>query len=171
MELISWTEANEFCRELTRYDRVRGMITDQQEYRLPTEAEWEYACRATTKTAVYINLSNRRDELNRIAYWKKKPGKYKGTRDVKRGDPNLWGLYDMIGNVAEWCSDWNGSYPSDPQTVLTDPTGPISGLGRVVRGGHWGDDESPLRSASRRQLQEWQRADNLGLRPALSSVR
>ncbi|MEN9733100.1 MAG: hypothetical protein RLZ45_1095 [Verrucomicrobiota bacterium] len=171
VEQISWIEANEFCKALTLYDRVRGMITDQQEYRLPTEAEWEYACRATTKTAVYINLSNRRDELNRIAHWKYYPGKKKATRELKKLDPNLWGLYDMIGNVAEWCSDWYGSYPSDPQTVSADPTGPSSGTVRVVRGGGWGDDEPPLRSASRQGLEPWERTDGLGLRPALSSVR
>ena len=122
VEQVSWHDAVEFCAWLSEMDPGHN-------YRLPTEAEWEYACRAGTSGSRYRDLLeiawvfNNTDEFAEGS---------DGHRLVGTRKPNAWGLYDMFGNVAEWCSDWNGP----PSTVDTsDPTGPKSGTGRVIRGG------------------------------------
>ncbi|MDD3281694.1 MAG: formylglycine-generating enzyme family protein, partial [Bacteroidales bacterium] len=118
--------------------------------RLPTEAEWEYACRAGTTTAFNTGICLNTTQAN---YDGNKPmegcskGVYRGkTMPVGSFAPNAWGLCDMHGNVYEWCSDWYGTYPSDAQT---NPKGPASGAYRVLRGGSWGSDARYCRSAYR----------------------
>ena len=103
---VSWNEAMAFCRRLSEKEGAT--------YTLPTEAQWEYACRAGTKTRFSFG-----DQWNRLAILR----------------PNPWGLYDMHGNVWEWCKDWYGDYPSGD---VTDPEGPPLGSFRVLRGGSWG---------------------------------
>ena len=111
-------------------------------YRLPTEAEWEYACRADTTTAYSYG-----DTANGDYMWFIGNNMPNGTKPVGTKKPNPWGLYDMHGNVWEWCWDWYGVYVSGTQT---DPTGPASSpTGRIVRGGPWQDTETNLRSAYR----------------------
>jgi formylglycine-generating enzyme required for sulfatase activity len=120
VETVSWYDAAEFCKKLAE--------KTGQPVRLPTEAEWEYASRAGSKTRFCSGDSD--DELAKYAWhwgnseWKPHP--------VGRKKPNAWGLYDMHGNVEEWCADWYGEYPKGP---ATDPSGPASGYARVVRGG------------------------------------
>ena len=123
------------------------------EYRLPTETEWEYACRAGTTTA--YSFGDDASELGEYAWYKENAGdagqKYAHTVGQKK--PNPWGLYDMHGNVWEWCEDLSGDYPSGS---VTDPTGPASGDVRVdhndvrvLRGGSFSGRTSNVRSADR----------------------
>ncbi len=157
---ITWFEANEFCKKLTQMDRDRNLIREDQEYRLPTEAEWEYAARAGTTGA-------RHGELDAIAWWNR--NSVGGTHPVKQKQANAWGLHDMIGNVWEWCGDWYGAYPPGG---VTNPAGPSSGRHRVARGGSWGFNERYTRSAKRYGVEpQFSINYGLGFRPALSSVR
>ncbi|MDR0562570.1 MAG: formylglycine-generating enzyme family protein, partial [Spirochaetaceae bacterium] len=131
-------------------------------YRLPTEAEWEYACRAGTGTPFSTGTRIAADQAN-----------YNGTADIPRGvyrqktvpvgtfPANPWGLYDMHGNVYEWCWDWFGEYPI---TVQQDPVGPASGVNRVIRGGSWNYSARSLRSASRNHDVPAYRGGDVGFR-------
>ena len=124
-------------------------------YRLPTEAEWEYACRAGTSTT--YNLGDT---------WRDDWGWHAGnsgskTHDVGKKTPNAWGLYDMHGNVFEWCWGWYGSLSAG-----TDPAGPASGSYRVYRGGSWSSGAQGLRAAWRGYTNPWYRYYNLGFRLA-----
>ena len=119
-------------------------------FNLPSEAQWEYACRAGTTTPFWTGRCLSTDEAN---YDGNNPlegcpkGVYrKKTTPVKKFPPNPWGLYDMHGNVWEWCADWYGDYPDGP---VTDPIGPTNGANRVCRGGSWFDYARRCRSAYR----------------------
>ena len=159
VEMVSWKNAALYCEKLTERDRLAGRITGQQAYRLPTEAEWEYAARAWTSGA-------RHGELDSIAWWQFNSGAQ--TRPVKQKEPNAAGLFDMMGNVSEWCSDWYDYYPTGS---VTDPTGPSMGVKRVIRGGNWGQPDKVCRSAYRAFYDPVASNSNLGFRPVLSSVR
>lgn len=159
VEQVSWWDAISYCQRLTERERIAGRITLQQVYRLPTEAEWEYAARAGTTGARY-------DDLDSIAWWSGNSGNQ--TRPVRLKTPNPWGLYDMIGNVWEWCWDWYGEYPG---RAVADPGGAVSGSARVLRGGSWGGEVLSFRSADRNYHAPDHRANFLGFRPALSAVR
>ncbi|MFZ4440039.1 MAG: SUMF1/EgtB/PvdO family nonheme iron enzyme [Syntrophales bacterium] len=139
-------------------------------YRLPTEAEWEYAARAGTTTRFYtgdcISSDTQANYIGTRAYYGCPAGQYRaGTTVVGSFPANPWGLYDMAGNVWEWTWDWYGSYAS---TAVTNPQGPASGSLRVVRGGSWGDIASFLRSAGRDYGTPSLTNFNLGFRSALS---
>jgi formylglycine-generating enzyme len=116
-------------------------------YRLPTEAEWEYACRAGTRTRFsygddpdYANLTHHA--------WYGEPLASGTTHLVGGKLPNPWGLYDMHGNVSEWCQDWEGAYPGG---AVLDPQGPASGWVRVIRSAGWDYGPESCRSAYRNQ--------------------
>lgn len=100
VEMVSWTEAVEYCQKLTERERAAGRITAQQAYRLPTEAEWEFAARGGTTGSRY-------GDLNAIAWWGENSGWQ--THAIRQKTPNAWGLYDTIGNVFEWCHDTSGA--------------------------------------------------------------
>ena len=173
VESVSWNDAVSYCQKLTDLERAAGRITAQQAYRLPTEAEWEYAARAGTTGARYTAYGyDVAQSLDYIAWWygnSKTRGLFsQQTHPVEQKVANAWGLYDMLGNVSEWCSDWSGDYPSGS---VTDPTGPGSGSYRVLRGGSWSDGAKHVRSAVRGGLYLGFCDYNLGFRPALSSVR
>lgn len=135
---VSWNDAVEFCRKLSRQEGLT--------YRLPTEAEWEYACRAGSTTA--FCFGDDVADLHEYAWFVENAydaGEAHAHR-VGRKLPNAWGLYDMHGNVWEWCSDWHGDYPAEP---VIDPTGPAEGSGRVIRSGRWVSFPKACRSADR----------------------
>ena len=119
----TWNEAVNYCKELTKRHRREGKITNQQTYRLPTEAEWEYCARAGTTGPRYA-------ETNHFGIRWKDLG-YNARRAATAGDINPWGLHNMLTNLPEWCSDRYSDYPAGSQT---DPTGPDSGGSRVIRG-------------------------------------
>ena len=147
VEKMSWTDAVNFCKKLSE--------TEGKTYRLPTEAEWEYACRAGTAGA-FAGTGN----IDDMAWYKANSNKT--THPVAMKQPNAWGLYDMHGNVAEWCSDrYLAEYPDES---VTDQTGPESGKFRVVRGGSW--DYRPLgcRAAARTSRRTSYQLANTGFR-------
>jgi len=156
---VSWEEAVDYCRKLTAKQRAEGILPDGWEWRLPTEAEWEYAARAGTTGPRY-------GELDAIGWYDGNSGNQ--THPVSQKTANAWGLYDMIGNVWEWCSDWHGDYPTGN---VTDPRGASSGYNRVFRGGSWSNGAGGARSANRGGCAPGFRHNLLGFRPALSSVR
>ena len=139
VEMVSWEEAVEFCRRLSELpaEKAAGNV-----YRLPTEAEWEYACRAGTTTK--YSFGDDESELRDHAWCSENSDVQ--THRVGSKKPNAWGLYDMHGNVYEWCQDRHGDYPSGS---VTDPTGPAVGSDRVLRGGGWDTPAEICRSAFR----------------------
>jgi len=156
VENVSWDDAVEFCRKLSERpeEKLAGYV-----YRLPTEAEWEYACRAGTTTRYSCGDSN--SKLGDYASYDETSGNT--THPVGGKKPNPFGLYDMHGNVFEWCQDWHGDYPSGS---MTDPTGPASGKYRVLRGGSFGNPSSDVRSATRLSDLPDSRFNDFGFRPA-----
>jgi formylglycine-generating enzyme required for sulfatase activity len=135
VEQVLWEDAQQFIAKLNEMEQTNT-------YCLPTEAPWEYACRAGSTTR-YCFGDDEKMLKDYACYDKNSGGK---THPVKQKNPNSWGLYDMHGNVWEWCEDWYGNYPNEP---VTDPTGPPSGEIRVLRGGRWYGNPRNLRSANR----------------------
>ncbi|MBR5737011.1 MAG: formylglycine-generating enzyme family protein, partial [Verrucomicrobia bacterium] len=160
----------EFCAKLTAAAKASGKLPEGYEFTLPTEAQWEYACRAGTTTALNIgkNLSGEEEcpEMDEVDwYWGNSDRK---THPVGQKQPNAWGLYDMHGNVNEWCLDWEGEYPT---SSVTDPTGPVTGDYRILRGGCWGNYAYYCRSASRSSNSDDTSDWNYGFRVALVPVK
>jgi formylglycine-generating enzyme required for sulfatase activity len=158
VEQVSWDDAMAFCRRLTERERAAGRLPDGYVYTLPTEAQWEYACRAGT-TGPYAGDGN----LDDMGWYSQNSGNT--THPVGQKRPNAWGLYDMHGNVWEWCRDWYGNYPGG---LVRDPTGPASGSYRVNRGGCWNYPATECHSASRYFLGPGDRLYFFGFRLALS---
>jgi len=166
---VSWTDAMEFCRKLTELERAAGRLPEGYRYILPTEAEWELACRAGTKTAYCFGDDSSR--LREYAmYAEARSGEH--AHPVKQRKANAWGLYDMHGNVWEWCLD-EAEYNSGVVTAtyrdgIEDPhnkSGPL----RVDRGGSWGGSARSCRSAFRNAGEPGFASDSLGFRPVLAA--
>jgi len=134
VEQVSWNDATEFCKKLSEMTR--------QTFLMPTEAEWEYACRAGSKTR--FCFGDAEEGLGDYAWYRDNSGRT--THPVGQKKPNSWGLYDMHGNVWEWCADVYGDYPKEAVTV---PRGPASVAARVLRGGAWSNTPDYCRSAPR----------------------
>jgi formylglycine-generating enzyme required for sulfatase activity len=149
-------DALEFCAALMEKLSLEG----RGQFRLPREAEWEYACRVGTTTDYYTG--NGEVALKAAGWYFGNSGKE--THPVGQLVPNLWNLHDMHGNVWEWCSDWYGDYSS---SQTTDPNGPVSGTLRVNRGGAWDSPTEDCRSACRGRYFPVARNSNLGFRVAL----
>jgi len=158
VEKVSWDDAVEFCRKLSELpaEKEAGNV-----YRLPTEAEWEYACRAGTTT----KYSFGDDDSELVDYAWHSENSDKEPHPVGSKLPNAWGLHDMHGNVWEWCQDWYVDYPSGS---VTDPSGATSGSARVFRGGSWGYTAEGCRPANRHRVIPSHRGDGLGFRVSLS---
>ena len=167
VENVSWFDAVEFCNKLSEREclslayKISGESVTWDKsadgYRLPTEAEWEYACRAGTTTRFYTGESA--GDLDSAGWYDGNSGSR--THPVGKKAPNAWGLYDMHGNVWEWCWDLKSEYPSGS---VTDPAGPSSGSVRVTRGGCWSYSAESCRSASRREFKPDYSFRDVGLR-------
>ena len=158
VEQVSWEDCQRFIEKLKA--KVGGGLI----CRLPTEAEWEYACRAGSKTEYAFGEDE--TALGEYAWYNE--NSEKKTHPVGHKEPNAWGLYDMHGNVWEWCADWYGSYAA---TSIRDPKGPESGSERVVRGGgDWCTSAVNSRSAFRGKSTPGNRYSGLGFRVVCSSL-
>ena len=155
VENVSWDDCQTF---ISRLNAKTGLS-----YRLPTEAEWEFACRGGNSSRGYKYSGS--DYLGNVAWYDDNSGST--THPVGTKSPNELGLYDMSGNVCEWCSDWYGSYTSSAQM---NPHGLSSGSRRVGRGGSWGNGARNCRSSYRDFSTPSHRFINLGLRLALSQL-
>jgi uncharacterized protein (TIGR02996 family) len=160
VELVSWEDCQAFCEKLAARDGGR--------YRLPTEAEWEYACRAGTTTPFSFGQTISTDQANydgNRTYGRGRKGVYRQqTTPVGSFPANAWGLSDMHGNVWEWCQDWFGAYPSGD---IKDPQDSNNSDARVLRGGSWDDDPRYCRAAFRNGAAPGYRGDDLGCRVVL----
>ena len=149
VEQVSWNDAQEFIRRLNAKENVKV-------YRLPTEAEWEYAARAGTATA--YSFGDKASQLRQYGWYHDNAAKR--THEVGELQPNPWGLYDMHGNVWEWVLDWSGRYR---EGTVTDPQGPDSGAQHMRRGGGWNNEARYCRSANRYSVVGY-RDDFIGFR-------
>lgn len=192
VENMTWLEAVSFCnayseeKGLTPVYSIDGQSVSWDRsadgYRLPTEAEWEYACRAGTTTPFYMENSPSAEEANYYGHYpyeiednyfsqeklEVQPGEYRETTvDVKSFSPNPYGLYNMHGNVAEWVWDIYGKYPDSEES---DPVGADSGTRRVYRGGGWNDFAKNMRSAYRAMMDQDKGSFNIGIRLVRNAV-
>lgn len=159
VESVSWNDAVGYCERLTFQERLAGRISSQQEFRLPTESEWEYAARAGTTAPRY-------GPIDLIGWYRLNSNRR--TNPVKSKAPNQWGLHDMIGNVGEWCSDWYGDYPT---VATSNPRGPSTGTSRVYRGVSYDYPELDCRAATRLFATPSGQNSNLGFRVVLAWIR
>lgn len=156
VEQVSWEEARDFARRLTEFHLHSGFIPPGWHWNLPTEAQWEYACRVRRPGEFHGPIES-------VAWYQQ--NSQKRTHPVGLKQANAWGLRDMHGNVAKWCLDWYGPYPVEP---VTHPSGPTFGIFRVLRGGGWSDEARCCRSAFRgRSVPEF-RSSNIGFSLVLS---
>jgi formylglycine-generating enzyme required for sulfatase activity len=141
---VDWSNVTNYCALLTQQEQLSGRLPTNWVYRLPTEAEWEYACRSGTTTAFYFgnqlrsgmaNFDGRSEYDSVLGTITNSAGVFLSqTTVVGNYEPNAWGLTDMCGNIFEWCQDWYGAYPTGP---ITDPQGAATGTDHVLRGGGW----------------------------------
>jgi serine/threonine protein kinase/formylglycine-generating enzyme required for sulfatase activity len=155
VESVTWDEAMEFCRRLTQREREAGRLPEGWVYTLPSEAQWEYACRGGTR-------GQHAGSLDLMAWFDQNSGN--APHAVGQKQPNAWGFYDMHGNVAEWCLDAFGTYPGG---TVTNYVGSGSGAARPVRGGAWKSDGENCSSASRLRERSNVRSGEIGFRLAL----
>ena len=157
---LSWQECQMF---IDKENKDLGI-----DLRLPSEAEWEYACRAGTTTQLnngksVTTASDHCPNLDEVAWngggWQ---DQIESSQPVGQKKPNAWGLYDMHGNVWEWCNDWDGDYP--PEDGVINPSGPSSGMYRVIRGGSWYSAPVMFGSSKRDSIQPDYKSNDLGFR-------
>jgi len=191
MYWTTWDDAVGYCKAMTDREHLAGTLPTGWEVRLPSEARWEYACRAGTKGAIYgsetfaILGRNNAPALDPIGWYGGNSGvgysgrgwdrskliekqyafTLAGSRAVGLKQANPWGFVDTIGNVAEWCQDWYSSYPDGDSG--SDPEGPDTGTVRVIRGGAWGYVAAACRAARRLRNPPYIAADEVGFRPVI----
>jgi len=163
VEWVSWNDATNYCARLTARELAAGRLLAGWAYRLPTEAEWEYASRAGSTNRFSYGDDPAYALLGNYAWYSTNSG---GTTHTVGGkQPSPWGLYDMSGNVWEWCQDWYEAYPGGS---VTNPQGSPSGSGRVVRGGSWDGVPLHYRSAFRNSVVPAGFNQSLGFRVVLA---
>jgi formylglycine-generating enzyme required for sulfatase activity len=163
VEKVRHIDAVAYCAALTERERQAGRLPATFVYRLPTEAEWEYACRAGSTNL--FSFGDMETEAGLYA-WTAENSEGR-THPVGLKRPNAWGLYDMHGNVWEWCLDWFGNYPA---INVTDPKGPPQGKGKVFKGGGWNHEAPFARSGSRFVMAPSSGIHFVGFRVALSEA-
>ncbi len=159
VERITWDMAMTFCAKLNELEHAAGRLPADYEYTLPTEAQWEYAARAGT-TGYYAG------DIDAMAWHAGNSGNM--THPVAQKQPNAWGLYDMHGNVNEWCADWYAPYPGGH---VKDLFGPATGVYRITRGGSFSASKGLCRVNHRYRWQNFQKGYAHGFRLALASLR
>jgi formylglycine-generating enzyme required for sulfatase activity len=168
---VSWNDAQIFLTRLNQLEQTAGRLPNGWKYALPTEAQWEYACRAGTTTVFSWGNSATSTQANFKGTHPYGGGavgpNLQQTTDVGQYAANPWGFFDMHGNVREWVHDWKANYPGGAQT---NPEGPASGSLRVIRGGSWTTDGLHLRSAGRIHDTPGDRLDSLGFRVGFQAV-
>jgi formylglycine-generating enzyme required for sulfatase activity len=165
VEKVSWEDCQEFISKLNKMCK--------KTFRLPTEAEWEYACRAETTTQYFWGEDDKEvikqycwfKHNARSTFWKIPHPEEEGYQTVGLKQPNAWGLFDMCGNTSEWCQDWYGDYPA---TSVIDPTGANTGKYKVLRGGCWNFNALECRSAIRFRSDVKYRYYDRGLRLSMT---
>jgi formylglycine-generating enzyme required for sulfatase activity len=166
VEQVSWDDAKEFCRKLTERERKAGKLGQSEEYRLPSEAEWEYACRGRVNKYQAFHygdsLASRQANINEGSALQR-------TTAVGEYKENPFGLYDMHGNVSEWCED-RFNEKEYQRGECKDPKGPMKGGSRVVRGGSWSEEAKYCRSGFRLRFGSSGWNDYLGFRVVRSFV-
>jgi formylglycine-generating enzyme required for sulfatase activity len=175
VEEVGWLDATNYCTLRTQQEQARGLLPTNLVYRLPTESEWEYACRAGTIEAFYLGsgLYSQQANFDGHLEYEAASGTLYSASGIQLGATtpvgsyaaNRWGLYDMIGNVLEWCQDFYGPYPVGS---VVDPQGAVSDLNRVVRGGFWFGAARLCRSAARAHSAPQISSSNLGFRVVLA---
>jgi len=163
---VNWDDAMKFCEMLTTTERNAGRLPEGWKYTLPTEAQWEYACRAGTTTPhSFDEMSSNSDDFVNVTGVGLTDDGWRASLAQRVGQlrPNRWGLYDMHGNVAEWCRDWYAKRLAGG----VDPEGPVSGWHRVFRCGGSLVFDTSHRSASRAYFLPEERHFDLGFRVAL----
>jgi formylglycine-generating enzyme required for sulfatase activity len=172
VEHVYWHDCQAFLKKLNEQGRSARFSVSSEEraearttslrFALPTEAQWEYACRAGTQTRFHFGDDLDYKQFTEYAWFKDNSGGT--THPVGEKKPNAWGLYDMNGNVWEWCEDWYGGYSANE---VNDPPGPTTGSSRVYRGGSWLSPGANCRSAVRNHMAPGQRHSHVGCRVSL----
>ena len=175
VEQVRWSDATNYCGKLTQQERLSGRIFTNWVYRLPTEAEWEFACRAGTTNAFnyginllsgMANFNGQSEYYGNVGNSNNPSGTFlQRTSPVGNYQSNARGLYDMTGNVWEWCQDWYASFATNS---VTDPQGPASGSARVFRGGAFNATGAACRSASRDKYNPAAGFNTVGFRVVLA---
>lgn len=180
MYFVSWNDAILFCNKLTEIEKTAGKLPKDYEYSLPTEAQWEFACRAGTTTATYIgemtqDAQGNSPQIDKISWYsgtsfknypgKKLNGSTAGPRKVGQKEPNAWGFHDMLGNLWEWCFD---SYEAYTTESVINPIEKTKSIHKVNRGGSFGSWANSERSAARAQNPSAEASAYRGFRVALT---